>query len=306
MDTHYEMISRALHYLVAHQAEQPGLAALARHLGRSEGHVQRTFQAYAGLSPKQFLRMLTREKALERLARGANVLDAALDSGLSGPGRLHDLLLSTDAMTPGEARRRGAGVLLEYGAGASPFGQALVAWNDRGLAFLGFTDTGRDHCLRELAGQWPDATLRENPEEARAWIRAIFERSEQEPLRLWLRGSPFQLKVWEALLAIPVGRHVSYRQIAERLAKPRASRAVGTAVGRNPISWLIPCHRVITCSGGLGGYRWGLEAKQAMIGVEAGWNPLTDQEPGCSGSSTSAMRTAASEGEGIDPGFSPR
>lgn len=306
MDTHHEMISRALRYLVTHQAEQPGLDALARHLGRSEGHVQRTFQAYAGLSPKQFLRMLTREKALERLARGANVLDAALDSGLSGPGRLHDLLLSTDAMTPGEARRRGAGVLLEHGVGASPFGRALVAWNDRGLTFLGFTDTGRDHCLRELAGQWPDATLRENPAVAQEWIRAIFERSDQEPLKLWLRGSPFQLKVWEALLAIPVGRHVSYRQIAERLGKPRASRAVGTAVGRNPISWLIPCHRVITSAGGLGGYRWGLEAKQAMIGVEAGWNPLIDQETGYSASSTSAMRSAASDGDGTEPGFSPR
>jgi AraC family transcriptional regulator of adaptative response/methylated-DNA-[protein]-cysteine methyltransferase len=306
MDTHYELIARALSYLVAHQREQPDLAELAAHLGRSEGHVQRTFQAYAGLSPKQFLRMLTRERALERLAAGANVLDAALDSGLSGPGRLHDLLISTDAMTPGEARRRGAGVLLEYGDGPSPFGQALVAWSERGLAFLGFTDTGKERCLRELAEQWPDATLKENSARARAWIQAIFERPDQQPLKLWLRGSPFQLKVWEALLAIPSGDHVSYGHIAQRLDKPRASRAVGTAVGRNPISWLIPCHRVITSSGGLGGYRWGLEAKQAMIGVEAGWKAAGDQESAVAPSSTSAMRSAASEGSGIEPGFSPR
>jgi AraC family transcriptional regulator of adaptative response/methylated-DNA-[protein]-cysteine methyltransferase len=306
MEPHYEMISRALHYLVAHQSEQPDLATLAEHLGHSEGHVQRTFQAYAGLSPKQFLRMLTRERALERLAQGANVLDAALDSGLSGPGRLHDLLISTDAMTPGEARRRGAGVRLEYGVGPSPFGRAFVAWNPRGLAFLGFTHTGVERCLRELAGQWPDAALEENPRGARNWIRAVFHRSDREPLRLWLRGSPFQLKVWEALLAIPPGKHVSYRHIAERLGKPRASRAVGTAVGRNPISWLIPCHRVITSAGNLGGYRWGLDAKQAMIGVEAGWNAAEDQAADASPSSTSAMRSAAPAGDGTEPGSSPR
>ena len=306
MESHYDMIARALHYLVAHQDEQPDLARLARHLGHSEGHVQRTFQAYAGLSPKQFLRMLTREKALERLAQGANVLDAALDSGLSGPGRLHDLLITTDAMTPGEARRRGAGVMLEYGVGPSPFGQAFAAWNSRGLAFLGFTHTGMDRCLRELSEQWPDATLRENARDARRWIHAIFDRSGHEPLKLWLRGSPFQLKVWEALLAIPAGTHASYGQLAARLDRPAASRAVGTAVGRNPVSWLIPCHRVITSTGGLGGYRWGLDAKQVMIGVEAGWETAADQAAGLPPSSTSAMRSAASEGGGIEPGSSPR
>lgn len=306
MEPHYEMIARALRYLVAHQAEQPDLATLASYLGHSEGHVQRTFQAYAGLSPKQFLRMLTREKALERLAGGANVLDAALDSGLSGPGRLHDLLISTDAMTPGEARRRGAGVTLDYGVGASPFGEALAAWNSRGLAFLGFIDTGKDHCLQELAAQWPDAKLRESPEAASEWIHAIFRRTAREPLQVWLRGSPFQLKVWEALLTIPVGRHVSYRDIAQRVDKPRASRAVGTAVGRNPISWLIPCHRVITSTGGLGGYRWGLDAKRAMIGVEASWKAAEAQAVGVSPRSSSAMRSAASEGDGTEPGSSPR
>ncbi|MEE4175453.1 MAG: methylated-DNA--[protein]-cysteine S-methyltransferase [Xanthomonadales bacterium] len=306
MESHYDMIADALRYLVNHQAEQPDLHRLARHLGHSEGHVQRTFQAYAGLSPKQFVRMLTREKALERLAEGANVLEASLDSGLSGPGRLHDLLITTDAMTPGEARRRGAGVTLEYGVAASPFGPAFMAWNPRGLAFLGFTGEGGKRCLGELADQWPDANLRENCALAGRWVETIFSRSRDEPLKLWLRGSPFQLKVWEALLAVPAGRHASYQAIARRIDKPRASRAVGTAVGRNPISWLIPCHRVITSAGGLGGYRWGLETKQAMIGVEAGWNPINDQAADSSRSKTSAMRSAASEGGGTEVGFSPR
>lgn len=306
MDSHYDMIADALRYLVVHQAEQPDLASLSKHLGHSEGHVQRTFQAYAGLSPKQFVRMLTRQKALERLTEGANVLDASLDSGLSGPGRLHDLLITTDAMTPGEARRRGAGVQLEYGVGQSPFGPAFVAWNPRGLAFLGFVAEDEGRCLAELVDQWPDATLRENRTDAERWVEAIFARSQDKPLKVWLRGSPFQLKVWEALLAIPAGRHVSYRDIARHLDKPRASRAVGTAVGRNPVSWLIPCHRVITSAGGLGGYRWGLEAKQAMIGVEAGWSPIRDQAAGSPPSNKSAMRSAASEGEGTEAGFSPR
>lgn len=271
MTTHYDLVADALHYLVDQQAAQPSLGELAQHLGHSEAHVQRTFQAYAGVSPKQFLRMLTREKALERLRDGASVLDAAWDSGLSGPGRLHDLLITTDAMTPGEARRRGAGVLLHQGIGPTPFGPALVAWSGRGITFLGFTrDRGEAETREELHQQWPDATLHEDPEGAARQLDRIFDETQGTPLPLWLRGSPFQLKIWEALLKIPPGRHVSYQWIARAVGKERASRAVGTAVGRNPVSWLIPCHRVITSAGTLGGYRWGLATKRAMIGVEAG------------------------------------
>ena len=198
------------------------------------------------------------------------MLDAALDAGLSGPGRLHDLLLTTDAVTPGEARRRGADLTLSTGIGPTPFGPALVAWTERGLTFLAFTrERGEALAREELAAQWPDARFVEAPTEAQRWLGRVFEGSESGPLPLWLRGSPFQLKVWEALLAIPPGTHSSYGQLAAALGKPSASRAVGTAVGRNPVSWLIPCHRVITRSGTLGGYRWGLTTKQAMIGVEA-------------------------------------
>ncbi len=271
MTTQYDMVADALHYLVTHQDEQPGLAELSLHLGLSEGHVQRTFQAYAGLSPKQFLKVLTRERAMQRLRAGANVLDAALDSGLSGPGRLHDLLIDTDALTPGEARRKGAGVHMRYGTGATPFGPALVAWTERGISFLGFArEPGENRVFEELCDQWPDAEFEHAPEEARAQLRRIFDGTDAQPLKIWLRGSPFQLQVWRALLAIPVGQHVSYGMIAKSLGKDSASRAVGTAVGRNPVSWLIPCHRVITSTGNLGGYRWGLDTKLAMIGLEAG------------------------------------
>jgi AraC family transcriptional regulator of adaptative response/methylated-DNA-[protein]-cysteine methyltransferase len=271
MTEHFDMVANALHYLVEHQDDQPGLAELSAYLGLSEGHVQRTFQDHAGVSPKQFVKMLTRERAMERLRAGASVMEAAFDSGLSGPGRLHDLLIDTDALTPGEARRRGAGVQLRYGVGATPFGPAMIAWSDRGISFLGFTlELGESLAFSELQNQWPDAELKHAPDEAREQLQRIFADTRTTPLRIWLRGSPFQLQVWRALLAIPSGDHVSYGMIAKSLGKETASRAVGTAVGRNPVAWLIPCHRVITSTGELGGYRWGRGTKLAMIGLEAG------------------------------------
>lgn len=270
MDARYLMVADALDYLVTHQQEQPGLADLARYLGRSEAHVQRTFQAYAGLSPKQFLGMLTRERALERLRAGATVLEAALDSGLSGPGRLHDLLLRTDAITPGQARVGCAEVTLRRGIGESPFGPALVAWSERGIAFLAFArHAGARDPGASLAAQWPDARFVDDDTEAGRWLQDIFCDVRANPLPVWLRGSPFQLKVWEALMAIPPAHHASYGMIADILGRQGASRAVGAAVGRNPVAWLIPCHRVITANGMLGGYRWGLDTKRAMIGLEA-------------------------------------
>ena len=271
MDKKYDMVSKALLWLVHNQQEQPGLEELAEYLGLSESHVQRTFQAYTGVSPKQFLQSLTRDQAMNRLQQGATVLEAALDSGLSGPGRLHDLLINTDAMTPGEARRRGEAVEMKLGFAQSPFGPAMVAWNNRGITFLAFaSERSKDEVRADFLTQWPDARVETDESGAGKWIRRIFEKPLEEPLPLWLRGSPFQLQVWRALLEIPEGAHVSYRHLAGHVGKPRANRAVGTAVGRNPISWLIPCHRVITANAGLGGYRWGLGTKQAMIGVEAG------------------------------------
>jgi AraC family transcriptional regulator of adaptative response/methylated-DNA-[protein]-cysteine methyltransferase len=264
----FELVARALSWLVEHQQDQPGLDRLARELRLSESHLQRTFQKYAGVTPKQFLRHLTRREALARLSRGENVLEAALGSGLSGPGRLHDLLIRTEALTPGEARRRGAGVPMRYGHGSTPFGPALIAWTHRGVTFLGFTGADDRPCLQELRSQWPDATLEEDPTGARRWLERIFDPSGTGPTPVWLRGSPFQLKIWEALTAIPPGTHWSYGQLARRVGCPGGSRAVGGAVGRNPVAWLIPCHRVITALGAAGGYRWGLSTKLAMIGCE--------------------------------------
>ncbi|MEJ2289627.1 MAG: methylated-DNA--[protein]-cysteine S-methyltransferase, partial [Deinococcales bacterium] len=227
-------------------------------------------QRYAGVTLKQFLKHLTRKAALERLRAGRAVLDTAMEVGLSGPGRLHDLLVTTEAVTPGDARRRGKGVAMGVGSGETPFGSALLAWTNRGISFLAFTrQRGVATATAELRRQWPDADLRENGAEAARRLDAVFDGTRDTPLPVWLRGSPFQLKVWEALLAIPPGTHWSYGELADMLGQGRAARAVGSAVGRNPVAWIIPCHRVIASSGELGGYRWGCDTKRAMIGVEA-------------------------------------
>lgn len=269
-EKHYDLVARTLTWIAAHQHEQPRLDRIADALGTSPYHLQRVFQAWAGVSPKQFLKFLTREAALQRLADGASVLEATLSAGLSGPGRLHDLLLSTDAVTPGQARKMGAGVELFYGFGGSPFGEALVAWNPRGISFLGFCEaTGRDAAKTDLYSRWPDATLSSDDKGAGDLLFSIFERARQEPIGVWLRGSPFQLKVWEALLAIPEGAFVSYGDIAKLAGRPGAARAVGSAVGSNPVAWLIPCHRVIRSAGALGEYHWGRATKYAMAGLEA-------------------------------------
>ncbi len=232
--------------------------------------MQRLFQAWAGVSPKQFLKYLTKNHALERLQAGQTVFDAAMSSGLSGPGRLHDLLISTQAMTPGEAKRKGLGVEVQYGYGATPFGEALLAWTDKGICFLGFSHVeGKKYAWTHFRQQWPDALLTEDQSVAKRRLLQIFSRPEHEPLKVWLRGSPFQLRIWEALLALPSGIHCTYGQLASLTGNAKASRAAGTAIGRNPVSWLIPCHRVINSIGTLGGYRWGLHTKQAMIGYEA-------------------------------------
>lgn len=253
-----------------HQADQPDLAALAEAMNVSPYHLQRTFQQWAGVTPKQFLKSLTRRAALQRLHAGESVLQAALSSGLSGPGRLHDLLITTEAMTPGEARNKASGVRISYGLGDSLFGPALIAWSTRGICFLGFAmDKGPDGVFDELQSQWSNAIFTEDVAGAERWLDRVFAGSGDKPVPIWLRGSPFQLKVWEALLAIPEDANVTYGQIARSIDNPRAARAVGKAVGSNPVSWIIPCHRVIRQVGALGGYRWGLGTKSAMIGLEA-------------------------------------
>ena len=237
----------------------------------SEFHLQKTFQELAGVSPKQFLKHLGKEAAKKRLLGGQTVLDTAFDLGLSGPGRLHDLLVSTEAVTPGQVRQSGRGLSMKYGFGNTPFGDALIAWTPRGISFLGFCHQhGRDQSLTGLIDQWPETEFHEQTKQAGAYLNKVFHHESNVQLDVWLRGSPFQLKVWEALLKVPPASHCTYGQIAKHIGKPDASRAVGTAIGRNPISWLIPCHRVITSMGTLGGYRWGMETKQVMIAMEVG------------------------------------
>jgi AraC family transcriptional regulator of adaptative response/methylated-DNA-[protein]-cysteine methyltransferase len=189
---------------------------------------------------------------------------------LSGPGRLHDLLITTEALTPGEIRNRGKGVSLNFGIGDTPFGKALVAWTTRGLNFLGFCDElGAEHALLELRHTWANAVFDERPSAAQAWLDRVFTGSREQPLRLWLRGSPFQLKVWEALMAIPDGSSVTYGSLARLVGQPSAARAIGSAVGANPLAWIVPCHRVIRQLGETGGYRWGTVTKRALIGFES-------------------------------------
>ena len=267
---HYQLIAEALHWLCKNQQNQPSLEELAQHVGLSPHYLQRLFQQWAGVSPKQFLKYLTKAQAMERLRQGQTVLDSALSSGLSGPGRLHDLLITTQAMTPGEAKRKGLGVEMKYGYGITPFGEALLAWTDRGVCFLGFChEEGKQHIWEHFNQQWPDAELSVDNSQANKQLAEIFTEGEQKKLKIWLRGSPFQLQVWEALLNLPVGTHCTYGQLASFSGHAGASRATGSAIGRNPVSWLIPCHRVINSLGTLGGYRWGTNIKQAMIGYEA-------------------------------------
>jgi AraC family transcriptional regulator of adaptative response/methylated-DNA-[protein]-cysteine methyltransferase len=232
--------------------------------------MQRLFQEWAGVSPKQFLKYLTKTQAMERLRQGQTVLDAAVSSGLSGPGRLHDLIVTTEAMTPGQAKSKGFGVEVDFGYGKTPFGEALLGWTDKGICFLGFAhNQGKDRLWSHFRQQWPDAIVSEENSQAELKLTEIFTGSERKGLKIWLRGSPFQLRIWEALLSLPAGVHCTYGQLATLTGNAGASRATGTAIGRNPVSWLIPCHRVITSLGTLGGYRWGTNTKQAMIGYEA-------------------------------------
>lgn len=278
-DSQFELIARSLRWLASNREFQPTLSELASEAGVSPYYLQRIFQSWAGVTPKQFLKSLTREAALERLSAGDSILDAALSSGLSGPGRLHDLMVTTEALSPGEVRRKGTGATIHYGFSGCPFGKALVAWTHRGVNFLGFCNEKEpDQVLDELRSKLPRAVLVQDDTEARSWIERIFADTDRTPLPVWLRGSPFQLKVWEALLRIPDGANVTYGHIAKAIGQPRAAQAVGNAVGSNPVSWLIPCHRVIRRLGDTGGYRWGTATKTAMIGYEAAcFGPLSGE-----------------------------
>ena len=267
----YQRIEQAIHFLEEHAGRQPSLEDVAAHIGLSPYHFQRLFSAWAGISPKRFLQYLTVEHAKQRLRASASVLDAALDVGLSGPGRLHDLFVGVEAMTPGEYKARGRELVLEYGFHPSPFGECLIAITARGICSLAFVGPQeREAAVADLAAAWQEATLVENPRASREIVERIFTGGrETGSLRVLLKGTNFQLKVWEALLRIPEGAVVSYGDLAAAMGQPDAQRAVGTAVGRNPIAYLIPCHRVLRNSGEIGGYRWGTPRKRAILALEA-------------------------------------
>lgn len=272
----YIRIEKAIRYLKDHSIEQPDLRAVAQVAGVSEFHFQRLFSRWAGVSPKAMLKFLTaqRAKSLLRDAR-ESVLDAALDAGLSGPGRLHDLLVSVDAVSPGEFKNYGAGVEIRYGFYDSPFGACLIGATPRGICHLSFLDQdnarSRAAFLEELESEWPRAAFRRDSKTAERLARRIFVRgAEREPVSVHLAGTPFRLKVWQALLEIPFGRVASYHDVARAIGAPDACRAVGSAVGANPVAYLIPCHRVIRESGVVGEYRWGSERKVAMLMWENG------------------------------------
>jgi AraC family transcriptional regulator, regulatory protein of adaptative response / methylated-DNA-[protein]-cysteine methyltransferase len=263
-------MAAAIAYLAAHYRDQPSLEEAAAAVGLSPFHFQRQFSRFVGVSPKAFIGHLSLNHAKRELAQGASVLAAALEAGLSGPSRLHDLCLKIEAMTPGDYAKAGQGVIIEYGFAHCPFGLALVLVTEKGVCGLGFGSEGEeDSMLADMTGRWPKATYRENATRAATLIQRIFAPGQTEMLPLHLMGTPFQVKVWEALLAIPSGHFTTYGTIAKKIATPDSSRAVGAAVGRNPISWLIPCHRVLGSSGALTGYHWGIARKRAMLALEA-------------------------------------
>jgi AraC family transcriptional regulator of adaptative response/methylated-DNA-[protein]-cysteine methyltransferase len=268
----YYRVEQALRYLQANYRHQPSLAEIASSIHLSEYHFQRLFLRWVGISPKRFLQYLTKESAKDLLAHSHSLLDVSLALGLSGPSRLHDLFITCEAVTPGEFKQRGAGLTIHYGFHPTPFGDCLLALTGRGLCGLAFAEEGNtDALLADFRQRWGQAELIYDPAATLPYAVHIFELTSEPggpPMQLYLRGTNFQLKVWQALLHIPTGQLTTYGLIATALGQPNASRAVGSAVGDNPIAYLIPCHRVIRKAGELGGYRYGLARKQAILGWE--------------------------------------
>src|SRR5450432_360288 len=270
----YDSVRRAIAFISEHWRAQPTIEAMAEAASVTPDELHQLFRRWAGLTPKAFMQALTLDHAKGLLRDSASVLDAALDSGLSGPGRLHDLFVTHEAMSPGEWKNGGAGMTLRYGFHPSPFGTAIVIASGRGLAGLAFADSGEEPAaLADMQRRWRRATYVEDRDGTSALAQRIFDtklwRADQ-PLRVVLIGTDFEVRVWESLLKIPVGRAVCYSDIATRSKSPKASCAVADAVGKKPISFVVPCHRALGKSGALTGYHWGITRKQAMLGWEAG------------------------------------
>ena len=272
-DDTYARIERAIAFLRARHREQPTLDDLAAHVGLSAFHTQRLFSRWAGISPKRFVQFLSVEYAKQQMVQTPGLMSLSLDAGLSGPGRLHDLFVNLEAMSPGEFKRAAAGLTIRCGCGATPFGAALVAFTPRGICHLSFVDAqGPEPAMQALRRAWPGAVLQEDPAAAKDVLARIFARpaaAAQRGLSLWVSGTNFQIRVWRALLQVPFAGLLSYRQLAELMGQPAAARPLGNAVARNPVAFLIPCHRVLRGSGDFGAYHWGSERKMAICAWEA-------------------------------------
>lgn len=292
----YTLVCKAIRFISEASRDQPGLEAIAGAVSLTPAELTALFRRWAGLTPKAFLQAVTLDHARRLLDEGLPLLDAAFESGLSGPSRLHDLFVTHEAVSPGEYKSGGEGLVIRYGFHASPFGLALVMANERGLCGLAFADAGVDDmmgldpgapqaakslapeigrvaALTDMTSRWPRARIIEDSAFTMPFARRIFQSelwSPDQPLRVFLIGTDFEVRVWETLLGIPMGRAVTYGAVAQTIEKPKASRAVGAAVGRNPISFVVPCHRVVGKTGALTGYHWGLTRKRAMLGWEAG------------------------------------
>jgi AraC family transcriptional regulator of adaptative response/methylated-DNA-[protein]-cysteine methyltransferase len=270
----YAVVRRAIAHIRGHWREQPAIEAIAEAAGVTADELHHLFRRWCGLTPKAFLQALTLDHARKLLRDAASVLDASYEVGLSGPGRLHDLFVTHEAMSPGEWKARGEGVTMAYGFHPSPFGAALVMATPRGLAGLAFADAGEEKAaLADMTRRWPKAAYAEDTVRTAPLARRIFDPAlwrADRPLRVVLIGTDWEVRVWEALLKIPMGRATTYSEIAKKVCTAKAARAVGAAVGKNPISFVVPCHRVLGKSGDLTGYHWGITRKRAMLGWEAG------------------------------------
>lgn len=270
----YETVRQVIEKISLDYRDQPSLEALAAEVGETPTALHKLFTRWAGLSPKAFLQAVTLDHARRLLDDGTPLLETALEVGMSGPSRLHDLFVTHEAMSPGDYKTRGAGLTIRYGWHLSPFGVALVMVTERGLCGLSFNDAGQEKAaFADMAGRWPNATYVEDMAATAPYAARIFDparwRAEQ-PLRIVMIGTDFQLRVWQALLKIPMGKAVTYGSIARTIGQPKANRAVGAAVGANPLSFVVPCHRAVGASGALTGYHWGLTRKRAILGWEAG------------------------------------
>ena len=265
----YKRIERAIHYIGEHHTAQPSLEEMAKHVHMSPYHFQRLFTRWAGVSPKKFLQYLTLQYAKEQIREDLSLSEIAYEAGLSGTSRLHDLFINLEGMTPGQYKKSGKGITIHYGFHHGPFGKFILAiTSEESICALEFADN-EEEAATALRHQWSESELKYNPSFTGPLAKRLFLHESTSPFKLLVKGTPFQMKVWEALLKIPFGELVSYQAVSEHINNPRGLQATGGAIGKNPVAYLIPCHRVIRKTGEINGYRWGLDRKSALIGWEA-------------------------------------